>query len=179
MITLETLEKWLLAPAEDEHLEFKEAKQGYDTTKLLEYCVALANEGGGYLVLGVTNKPPRQVVGSQAFASPTALNNIKARIVDKLKFRVDIRSLQHSHGRVLVFKVPPRPTGQALALDGAYLMRAGENLVTMTPDKLKRIFAEDEQDWFTKPAKADISPNNVIALLDTQTYFELVTSSRR
>ncbi len=174
MITLETLKNWLDTPAEDEHLEFKEAQRQYDTTKLLKYCVALANEGGGYLVLGVTNKPPRQVVGSQAFTSPTDLNNIKARIVDKFNFRVDTTELQHSHGRVLVFEVPPRPTGQALAFEGAYLMRAGENLVTMTPDKLKRIFAEDQQDWFTQSAKADISPNNVIALLDTQTYFELL-----
>ncbi|MEH2071956.1 MAG: ATP-binding protein [Nostoc sp.] len=86
MITLENLEKWLNAPAEIERLEFKEAKQQYDTTKLLRYCVALANEGGGYLVLGVTDKPPRRVVGSQAFASLTDLNDIKARIVEKLRF---------------------------------------------------------------------------------------------
>ena len=62
MITLENLEKWLSAPAETEQLEFKEAKQQYETTKLLRYCVAIANEGGGYLVLGVTNKPPRNAV---------------------------------------------------------------------------------------------------------------------
>ncbi len=35
MITLENLEKWLNAPAETERLEFKEAKQQFDTTKLL------------------------------------------------------------------------------------------------------------------------------------------------
>ena len=43
-------------PAENERLEFKEAKQQFDTTKLLRYCVALANEGGGYFVLGVADK---------------------------------------------------------------------------------------------------------------------------
>jgi ATP-dependent DNA helicase RecG len=42
MITLETLEQWLNAPAETEWLEFKEAKQQFNTTKLLRYCVALA-----------------------------------------------------------------------------------------------------------------------------------------
>jgi ATP-dependent DNA helicase RecG len=47
MIDLATLERWLVAPAEREHLEFKEAKQQFDTTKLLRYCIALANEGGG------------------------------------------------------------------------------------------------------------------------------------
>lgn len=36
---LATLSRWLVGPAEHEHLEFKEAKQQYDTTKLLRYCV--------------------------------------------------------------------------------------------------------------------------------------------
>ncbi|MDM9383339.1 ATP-binding protein [Chlorogloeopsis sp. ULAP01] len=174
MITLETLEKWLNAPAETECLEFKEAKQQYDTTKLLRYCVALANEGGGYLVLGVSDKRPRRVVGSQAFLSPSDLNDIKSRIVDKLRFRVDVTELLHPDGRVLVFEVPTRPVGQPLAFDGAYLMRAGEDLVPMTPDVLKRIFAEDQQDWFCQAARCDVSPDDVIALLDTQSYFELL-----
>jgi ATP-dependent DNA helicase RecG len=174
MITLETLEKWLNEPAETERLEFKEAKQQYDTTKLLRYCVALANEGGGYLVLGVTDKLPRRVVGSQAFLSPTDLNDIKSRIVDKLRFRVDATELLHPDGRVLVFEVPTRPVGQPLPLEGAYLMRTGEDLIPMTPDVLKRIFAEDKQDWFCQPARSDASPDDVIALLDSQTYFELL-----
>lgn len=78
MITLENLEQWLSTPAEIEQLEFKEAKQQYDKTKLLRYCVALANEGGGHLILGVTNKPPRNVVGTKAFPSQTCQNEIKA-----------------------------------------------------------------------------------------------------
>jgi ATP-dependent DNA helicase RecG len=174
MITLETLEQWLNAPAETEQLEFKEAKQQYEKVKLLKYCVALANEGGGYIVLGVTDKPPRRVVGSQAFPSQTALNKIKAFIVEKLRFRVEATELQHPDGRVLIFEVPTRPVGQPLAFDGAYLMRAGEDLVPMTPDVLKRIFAEDQQDWFSQPARSDASPEDVIALLDTQGYFELL-----
>jgi ATP-dependent DNA helicase RecG len=174
MITLVTLEKWLNVPAETEQLEFKEAKEQFDTTKLLKYCVALANEGGGCIVLGVTNKPPRQVVGTVAWSTAEDLNKIKAYIVEKLRFRVDATELQHSDGRVLVFEVPTRPVGQPLAFDGAYLMRAGEDLVPMTPDVLKRIFAEDQQDWFCQPARCDASPDDVIALLDTQTYFELL-----
>ena len=39
MITLETLDDWLSAK-EDEHLDFKVAKDGYSRDKLLEYCVA-------------------------------------------------------------------------------------------------------------------------------------------
>ena len=59
MITLDQLDRWLNAKRETEHLEFKEAKHQYDSTKLIHYCVALANEGGGYLILGVADKAPR------------------------------------------------------------------------------------------------------------------------
>jgi len=173
MITLATLQQWLTAPAETEHLEFKEAKQQFDTTKLMRYCVALANERGGYLVLGVSDKLPRQVVGSQAFSATTELNDIKARIVEKLHIRVDTVELMHPLGRVLVFDIPSRPVGHPLDFDGAYLMRAGEDLVAMTPDQLRRIFTEGQPDWFSQPAKKGASPDEVVALLDTQAYFEL------
>ena len=46
MATLQDLGQWMLAQAESERLEFKEAKQTFDVTKLLRYCVALANERG-------------------------------------------------------------------------------------------------------------------------------------
>jgi ATP-dependent DNA helicase RecG len=174
MITLEDLNQWLNAPAETEQLEFKQAKQSFNKTNLLRYCVALANERGGYLILGVTDKPPRRVVGSQAFPSATSLNEVKALIVQKLGFRVEATELQHPDGRVLVFEIPSRPLGQPQAFEGTYLMRAGEDLVAMTPDVLRAIFAEDQQDWFSQPARTDASADDVIALLDTQTYFELL-----
>lgn len=174
MTNLDTINHWLTSPAENEHLEFKEAKQQFDTTKLLRYCVALANEGGGHLVFGVTDKPPRQVVGSQAFATVSDLNTIKARIVEKLRIRVDIVELTHSDGRVLVFEIPSRPMGQPLNFDGAYLMRAGEGLVPMTPDQLKRIFAEGEQEWSLRPAMTGCDGEKVVQLLDTQSYFDLL-----
>lgn len=140
----------------------------------MRYVVAIANEKGGYLVFGVTDKRPRQIVGSQAFATPEAINKIKARIVEKLQLRVEIIELLHSDGRVLVFEIPSRPTGQPLAYEGAYLMRSGEDLVPMTPDMLKNIFAEDRQSWFSKAAHSGASADDVIALLDTQAYFELL-----
>jgi ATP-dependent DNA helicase RecG len=48
------LEVWMQA-REGEHFEFKEAKQRYDFEELVKYCVALANEGGGRMMLGVTD----------------------------------------------------------------------------------------------------------------------------
>lgn len=127
--------------------------------------------------MGVTDKRPRQIVGSIAYSKAGELNGIKSRIVNELRFRVEVTELEHEKGRVLVFEVPTCPVGRALDYEGAYLMRVGEELRPMTPDMLKRIFAEDQQDWFSQPARCDASPDDVIALLDTQTYFELLKIS--
>lgn len=72
---------------EDEHLEFKEAKNQHNTGNLIRYCSALANERGGKMILGVTDKKPRRVVGTNAFAD---LNDIKAKLVNKLKLRAEV-----------------------------------------------------------------------------------------
>ena len=174
MITLDTLNRWLTAPAESECLEFKEAKQQFDTTRLMRYCAALANEGGGHLVLGVSDKAPRRIVGSKAFAAVEHLNDLKARVVEKLRMRIEATELQTPDGRVLVITVPARARGQAVDFDGAYLMRAGEDLVPMTQDRLRAIFAEGQGDWLQGTAAEDVDADGVIALLDTQGFFDLL-----
>jgi predicted HTH transcriptional regulator len=50
----------LLDDNEDEHLEFKEAKHNFHFDKLVKYCAAFANEGGGKMVLGVADAKPRK-----------------------------------------------------------------------------------------------------------------------
>ena len=175
MITIDILNHWLSAPAESEHLEFKEAKQQYDTTKLMRYCVALANEGGGHLVLGVSDQKPRRIVGSQAFASAAHLNDLKARIAEKLRIRVESTELLTPEGRVLVLQVLGRALGQALDYEGAYLMRAGEDLVPMTQDRLRSIFAEGQPTWLQELAARALGADNVVALLERQGFFDLLS----
>ncbi|MCY1510679.1 hypothetical protein D9M68_450670 [compost metagenome] len=171
MITFERLQQWLAYAPEDEHLEFKEAKQQYDSHKLLRYCVALANEGGGYLVLGVSDKVPRTVVGTLAFANA---GETSAKILEALRIRVNIQELQHPNGRVLVFEIPSRPIGQPLHFEGAYLMRSGENLVPMSADQLRRIFAEGRPDFLAQDASPALDADAVVAMLDVQTFFDLL-----
>lgn len=71
--TIEELEQWMQAPREVEGLEFKAARSSYDGSKLMDYCVAIANEGGGKFILGVSNTPPRRVVGTQAVNDPPGM----------------------------------------------------------------------------------------------------------
>lgn len=158
-VTLTQLQTWMDAPSEDEHLEFKEAKQNFHFEKLVKYCAAMANEGGGTMVLGVTDKLPREVVGSQAFDE---IERTKAGLIDRLRLRVDVDEIKHPDGRVLVFQIPPRPIGMPIAIDGAYWMRGGEDLLPMTPDQLKRIFDESGPDF-----TAEICPGASMADLDT------------
>ena len=140
---LAQLKKWLKAD-ESEHLEFKEANNRYDFEKLIKYCVALANEGGGCIILGVSDKKPRKVVGTKAFPY---LGRTKAGLLDKLLVRVEVQEINHPAGRVLVFSVPSRPIGMPIQYKGAYWMRSGEALVPMTPEYLKMIFMESHPDY--------------------------------
>jgi ATP-dependent DNA helicase RecG len=169
--TPEQIDLWRLSPSEHQRLEFKEAKKQYDNNKLYEYCVALANEGGGSLLLGIADKPPRPVVGTRAFADPVAMEK---KLFDAVGFRVDIEAVAHPDGRVLVFHIPSRPRGTAYDLKGKFLMRSGEALVPMSEDQLRRIFAEGKPDWLEEPSKTGLDAEQVVELLDTQTYFELL-----
>jgi predicted HTH transcriptional regulator len=69
--TPQQVDLWRSAPSEHQRLEFKEARNQFDSRKLYEYCVALANEGGGQLILGIADTPPRTAVGSAQIIAAT------------------------------------------------------------------------------------------------------------
>lgn len=170
-ITSEQIDAWRSSPGENERLEFKEAKLQFDTHKLLQYCVAIANEGGGHLILGIADAPPRQIVGTEACQDVDATAK---KIYDKLHFRVDVEEGAYSERRVVVFRIPSRPRGTAYHLDGAYLMRCGDALIPMSEDRLREIFAETNQHWLEEHSRTDLDAQQVVELLDTQTFFELL-----
>lgn len=169
--TPDQIDMWRKSRSETQRLEFKEAKTQFDNHKLYEYCVALANEGGGLFLLGIANKPPRPVVGTQAFNDPVAMAE---KLFQAVGFRVDSEEVAHPDGRVLVFHIPSRLRGTAYHLDGKYLMRSGEALVPMSEDQLRKIFAEGGPDWLEEHSKVGLDAQQVVELLDTQTFFELL-----
>ena len=134
----------LMKNPEGAHLEFKEAKNGVDSEKLTRYCAALANEGGGKVVLGVTDKFPRKVVGSLACLN---IEKTKSDLITRLHLRIEVNEMYLGNHRVVIISVPSRPIGVPIQYDGKYWMRRGEELVSMTPDMLKRIFYETEPDF--------------------------------
>ncbi len=147
--TLQQLKKWTRL-AESKHLEFKQAGRQFDFEKLTRYCVALANEGGGKLILGVTDKLPRRVAGTEAF---TDVGKTQAQLLDRLHLRIDVEEMVHPDGRIVIVHVPSRPIGRPVEYRGAYWMRSHDALVPMTPEKLQQIFAEAEPDFSAQICK--------------------------
>lgn len=140
--TVEDLNKWL-EKTEDLNLEFKAAKNQFDTNKLLNYCAAIANEGGGKLILGIENQ--RIIIGTKAYSGNHS--KLPRKILNELGIRIDVQELMYGSKRVLIFHIPSRPIGKPIKSNGRYLMRAGESLTEMDEATLKEIFNEDLPDF--------------------------------
>ena len=148
MTQIEEFNKWLAKP-EGLHLEFKAAKNSFNHDKdLPDYCAALANEGGGKLILGVDDKT-HKVVETKAFEG--TYSKLSHDLLNKIKIRVDVEELL-CPGRVLIFHVPGHHPGQPVQSTGRYKypMRAGESLVEMDSSTLRRILNETEADFSEK-----------------------------
>lgn len=142
-------------PAENEVVEFKEAKNGYDFAKLGKYFSALSNEANlkrrsaAWLVFGV--KDNHQVVGSSFRLSRKDLDSLKEEIANKTTNRitfVEIHEVQYAQGRVVMFEIPAAPKGLPIAFDGHYYGRDGEALSPLNLEEIERIRAQvTAEDW--------------------------------
>ncbi len=169
--TLAQIESWRSIPLENENIEFKRASEQFKDGDLMRYCVALSNEGGGNLIMGMEDKPlPRPISGTNAYSN-TSL--IAKKILDTLGFRVDVEEFQHSQGRLLIFHIPPRPKGMICHYNGARWMRSGESLEPMTEDQIKAIHAEVTPDWSAQIVREGCDGAEVARLLNTQSYYQL------
>lgn len=140
---------------ESEVVEFKEAKNGYDFTKLGKYFSALSNEANlkrqsaAWLVFGV--KDNHQVVGSNFRSMRKDLDSLKEEIANKTTNRItfiEIHEVQHAHGRVVLFEIPAAPKGLPIAFDGHYYGRDGEALSPLNLEEIERIRAQaTTEDW--------------------------------
>lgn len=141
------LEDWMKGK-EGEGLEFKKAENSYSFTELCKYCSAVANEGGGKIILGVTDARPRQVVGTKAFDQP---ERTRKGVCEQIPLAIDSEEIHHPEcragSRVLVFLVPPRPLGLPVKYEGRYWMRKEDSLAEMSEEKLRAIFAESGHDF--------------------------------
>lgn len=142
--------------AENEIVEFKEAKSNYDFTKLGKYFSALSNEANlkgkpfGWLVFGIEDKK-HNIVGSIYRSKRKDLDSLKGEIANKTTNRIsfiDIHEVNLPEGRVILFQIPSAPKGIPIAFDGHYYARDGEELVPLNIEKIERIRAQaTKEDW--------------------------------
>lgn len=175
----ELLKQLCSLTAENEVVEFKEAKNTYDFTKIGKYFSALSNEANlkrkphAWLVFGVENKH-HHIVGSQFRPLRKDLDNLKSEIADKTTNRItfiDIHELSTPDGRVVLFQIPAAPRGIPIAFEGHYYGRDNESLVPLNIEEMERIRAQATiEDW-----SAAIVPDATIDDLDE----EAITLARK
>ena len=142
----------------EDHIEFKAAQHNYpfnggshntQTERrrcYLGYVVALSNELGGKLVLGMADKHPHDVVGTD-FALGK-VGELEDTVYKNLHIRVHCEELYDEHGkRVLITHIPSRPIGRRMKFEGVALMRTGESLRNMSDEEEFAILSESEPDF--------------------------------
>ncbi|OGY30751.1 MAG: hypothetical protein A2805_01820 [Candidatus Andersenbacteria bacterium RIFCSPHIGHO2_01_FULL_46_36] len=136
----------ILQSAENTVLEFKEARGNFGDGERSDYCAAIANMGGGNLLLGVSNS--REIVGTSVYQG--TLNKVPQEIYQKIGITVAVDEVEHSKGRVVIFNIPPRPVGQRVRSSGGdytYPIRRGESLGEMDDATTRKILNEVQPDF--------------------------------
>lgn len=160
-----------LAENESRQLEFKRAATQFDSTKLMRYCCALSCEGGGKMVVGVSDD--KQVVGTQAFADPAKTEH---DIHNRIGLHCTFETLQADGKRVLILHIPRSVVGHPISYEGRYWMRSGESLEPMSPERLRELLNEGAPSYLDENEPGTHSWDEVKLLLAVERYYELIGS---
>jgi ATP-dependent DNA helicase RecG len=157
------LKEIIALPSEVEWVEFKEAKNNIHFEDLGKYFSAFSNEANlkdldfGWLVLGITNKVPRKIIGTHYRPNRPALDSLKKEISDHMTNRLNFEEIHELHlteGRVLMFQVPPALRGVPTPWKGHYYGREGESLVPLSLSKIEQIRGQvGGDDWSARVCK--------------------------
>ncbi|NDP39323.1 MAG: transcriptional regulator [Rhodoferax sp.] len=185
------LDEFRRMPVETEWLEFKEAKNSFDTDALGRYVSALSNEANlhgreaGWLIFGVKNKidpvtGARPLVGSLYAATAADLNDLKLQVYNHTSPSVGLSDpvvVDHPDGapgsRVLMWRIPATAPGMPMAWKGHYYGRSGESLGALPLNKLDTLRAQSvTQDWSAVLATDDWSLLDPAALQLAQAFYK-------
>ncbi|MFC1510260.1 RNA-binding domain-containing protein [Candidatus Omnitrophota bacterium] len=158
-------------PHETEWLEFKEAKNSFSFESLGQYLSALSNEANlkgqhcGWLILGVQDKIPREIVGTLYKSDEKALDRLKQEIAQHtngISFQ-EIFEITHKNKRILMFQIPAAPAGIITLWKGHAYGRDGEALGALREHEREQIRQVGDHDW-----SAEFCSNASIDDLDIQ-----------
>lgn len=155
MITIDKLKN--LRESED-RVEFKKGQGGnisYDGGSklkpsdrrrcILGYVTAICNEKGGYLVIGMSDRWPHTVVGTQQNLG--SIGELEANIYRDTGIRPKVYELFEQSKRVLIIEIPSRPAGKVFKFEDVALMRLGEELKPMSDGVYLNILQESDSDF--------------------------------
>lgn len=149
----------ILDGLEGEHFEFKEWKTKDDFDGLTKYACSLANEGGGKMVLGVSDQRPRKIVGTQVWPQ---FEVTRKSLNQRIHLTTQWEEFKTAEGRVLVITVPRHAYGLPAAWDGRAWMRENDSLVPLSEPRRKAIWEEIGRDFSAEPcsglALVDLNP---------------------
>lgn len=147
-------------PAETEWVEFKEARSNFDFDDLGRYFSALSNEANlkgqpaGWLLFGVTNSLPRQIVGSNFRPHRAGLDSLKNEIARETNHQItfmEIHELPTAKGRVVLFQIPPAPRCIPTEWRGRAYGRIGESISLLSLQEIEQIRNQALcEDWSTQ-----------------------------
>lgn len=143
-------------PAENEWVEFKEAKNNFHLNDLGEYFSALSNEANlknrpfGWLIFGVEDNA-KKIVGTKYRTSRSTLDSLKHEISTStsggLTF-VEIHELLYPEGRVIMFQIPAALKGIPTSWKGHYYGRNGESKEPLNLHEIEQIRGQIiSEDW--------------------------------
>ncbi|MDH8701236.1 ATP-dependent DNA helicase RecG [Dysgonomonadaceae bacterium PH5-43] len=151
---METILDILLSlSAENEVVEFKQARKQFDKDDLGRYFSALANEANlkgvrrAWFVCGVRND--KSIVGTSI--SDKQINEYKAEVGNNTSPRcsfIDVHKVLKQDKLVLLFEIPATPQGQPMHWKGHCYGRDGESLVALSEMEYDRIKSQTKKhDW--------------------------------
>jgi ATP-dependent DNA helicase RecG len=169
------LQELLALPDETEWVEFKEAKNNFDSDDLGRYFSALSNEARlkgktcGWLVFGVRHKP-RTVVGSHYRSHRPDLDRLKQEVAAQTSQRLTFEEIYEAfvpQGRVVMFQIPAALRGVPTAWKGHFYGRDGESLGPLNLNEIEQIRAQGiQEDWSAKIVEsaglADLAPDAIL-----------------
>lgn len=151
----EKLNEILSLPAENEVVEWKEAKKDFDFRKLGRYFSALSNEANlknkksAWLVFGIRND--KRIIGTNYRKDFVKLNSLKSELAKHttagISF-IEIYEIEKNSKRIVLFEIPSAPKGIPILWQGHYYARENEELVPLSIEKIERIRTQARlKDW--------------------------------
>lgn len=173
----------LLKSLEKEWVEFK--KNNTDPQEIGEYISALANAAklhqkpNAYLIWGVDNDS-REIVGTtfkpyeqKAQGNSDLIPWLTAKLAPRLHFHIE--EIQFESGRVIVFDISV-PADQPVCFNKESFIRVGsaKKRLQEYPEKARVLWSRFGRGIEKEIIKQNVSAEEVLKLLDYQTYFRLL-----